>query len=278
MSGLDQRLALHSWTLDTTPIADLLRIARETGWNAVELRRADFTRCFDAGMSSDEVVDLVRKSGIDVAILGSESGLLLARADELKRLLDVFAETCANAAALACGTVMIAPGQNLGTLREAAVNCRAAGDIAAAHGVRLAVEFSSRHPVINSIDVAREILSLADHPHCGLLLDAYHLERTNAGGRGFANVPVSEIFAFQYSDVPARAWDGQGPPTDRLPPGEGIVRWHDVFGLLVEMGYQGYLSYEAPNPLLWARPPAQVAREAVQTTRGLLGGLAARCP
>ena len=42
-------LALHTWTLDTTPLADALRIAKRTGWNAVELRRIDFDRARDAG-------------------------------------------------------------------------------------------------------------------------------------------------------------------------------------------------------------------------------------
>src|SRR5574341_2515203 len=32
-------LALHTWTLDTTPLTEVLRIARATGWDAVELRR-----------------------------------------------------------------------------------------------------------------------------------------------------------------------------------------------------------------------------------------------
>jgi len=59
-------------------------------------------------------------------------------------------------------------------------------------------------------------------------------------------------------------------PTDRLPPGKGIVRWREVFQLLQEKGYQGYLSYEAPNPEYWSRPPEQVAREAAEATRMLL--------
>jgi len=58
--------------------------------------------------------------------------------------------------------------------------------------------------------------------------------------------------------------------TDRLPPGKGKVRWHDVFQLLKEKGYAGYLSYEAPNPDHWNRPPADIAREAAEATRALL--------
>jgi 2-keto-myo-inositol isomerase len=271
MAALQDRLALHTWTLDTTPLREVLRVVRETGWNAIELRRIDFTRSFEAGMTNAAVIELIRASGVKVAVLGTEYGLVFASGDEQRRLLKVLAETCANAVALGCNVVMIAPGQNTGTLKEGAKNLRSAGEVAKAHGVRLAVEFNSRHEVINCLNVAREILALADHPSCGLLLDAYHLERSGSGGRGFADVPAAEIFTFQYSDVPKTPPTDQKRPTDRLPPGQGIVRWREVFELLVEKNYQGYLSYEAPNPVLWSRPPAEVAREGVAATRALIG-------
>ena len=44
------------------------------------------------------------------------------------------------------------------------------------------------------------------------------------------------------------------------------------FDLLREKGYAGHLSFEAPNPALWARPPAEVARAAAAATRRLLAG------
>ena len=48
------------------------------------------------------------------------------------------------------------------------------------------------------------------------------------------------------------------------------MRWREVFQLLREKNYPGYLSYEAPNPEYWSRPPEDVAREAVESTRRLL--------
>ena len=45
------RLALHMWTIDTTPLATALDAARVAGYDAVELRRTDFKRCFDTGMT-----------------------------------------------------------------------------------------------------------------------------------------------------------------------------------------------------------------------------------
>jgi 2-keto-myo-inositol isomerase len=271
MKKMQNRLALHTWSLDTTPLADALRAAKSAGWDAVELRRLDFTRCFEKGMTNAQVLDLVRNNGLKVACIGTEYGLIFARDAERERLLRVLDETCANAAALGCDLVMIAPGQNPpSTLNEAAANFRAGGEIAKKHRVRIALEFNSAHSLIKNLAAGREVVDLADHPNCGLLLDAYHLERSGDGGRGFESYPPAKIFAFQFSDVPAGPPSADRRPTDRLPPGKGKVRWREVFQLLKEKGYQGYLSYEAPNPDYWSRPPEEVAREAVQATRKLL--------
>ena len=270
MSKMSERLALHTWSLDTTPLADALRAAREGGWNAVELRRIDFMRCFEKGMTNDEVLALVRASGMKVAVLGTEYGLIFAKGDESKRLFGVLEETCRNAKALGCDMIMIAPGQNSGTIKEAAANFRSAGAVVGAHGLRIALEFNSVHGVINSLQAGREVVSLADHPAAGLLLDAYHMERSGSGGRGFEDVAPEEIFTFQFSDVPEGPPPAGGRPTDRLMPGQGRVRWKEVFSLLAEKGYDGYLSYEAPNPEFWARPPVEVARAAAVATRRLL--------
>jgi len=268
---MQNRLALHTWSLDTTPLPEFLRAAKNAGWDGVELRRIDFTRCFETGMNNTQVLGLVRQSGLKVACIGTEYGLIFAKGAERDRLLKVLDETCANAAALGCDLVMIAPGQNPpGDLEEAAANFRAGGEIARRHGVRLALEFNSAHTVIKNLQTGAEVVERADHPNCGLLLDAYHLERSGSGGRGFESYPAERIFAFQYSDVPHGPPSTANRPTDRLPPGKGRVRWREVFQLLKEKNYAGYLAYESPNPEHWSRPPEEVAREAVQATRALL--------
>jgi 2-keto-myo-inositol isomerase len=265
------RLAIHHWTLEHLPLAEFLRVARDTGWNGVELRRSSFTKCYDAGMSNAQVVDLIRKSGIAVATLGTEYGLFFAKGEERERLLKVLDETAANAAALDCDMVMCAEGRKPGTLREAADNLRAAGDVCARHKVRFAFEFSSVAALVKNLAVARELNALVGHPSVGILLDAYHLHRSGGEGRAFADLPPQEIFAFQYSDVPPTPLAPGSPPEDRLVPGKGVVRWKEVFSLLAEKDYGGYLSYECPNPANKARPPQDVVREGLEATRALLG-------
>ena len=265
------RLALHMWTVDTTPLATALDAARQGGFDAVELRRTDFKRCYEAGMSNDQVLDLIRKAGIPVGVLGVEYGWLFAGGAETRRLLDDFRVSCQNAVALGCKTLMSAPGQVSGPIKDAIGYLREAGDIAAEHGLRLAIEFNSQHAVLNRLDALHELITGAGKPNCGYLIDAYHFTRSGAGGRGFEDVPGEQIFVFQYSDVPAQPVpEGVKRPTDRLAPGKGIVKWREMLGLLAEKGYTGYLSYEAPNPDLWAQSPYDVAREGVELTRKLL--------
>lgn len=262
-------LALHTWTVDTTPLADVLVAARRGGFDAVELRRIDFKRLEDQGWSIERIISLVRDGGLPVATLGCEYGWAFATGDESKRLFEALRDTCATARALGCDTVMSSPGPYSGTKAEAVANMRIAADIAAEFGVRIAFEFSFQHAVVNRLEVIRELLAAAGKPSIGLLLDAYHLARSGRPGRGFAEVAPEEIFAVQYSDVPAQPI-ADGRPTDRLPPGQGTIPWREVFDLLEEKQYRSYLSFEAPNPLHWNRPAEDVAREAVAATKAFM--------
>jgi sugar phosphate isomerase/epimerase len=271
MTPLSERIGLHSWTLDTTPIEDVLRIAREVGYAAVELRFIDYKRALERGTQREEYLDLVRRSGIKVGVMGIENGLVFARDSERERLLESLETSCANAVAVGCGTLMVSPGQNPhGTVQDAAANLRSAGRFAARHHLKLALEFSSGHPMLNSLAIAEAIVAETNLSNIGLLLDTYHLQATGAGGRGFENVAPERIFAFQLSDVPPDAKCGQGSPLDRLPPGKGTVQWREVFTLLDEKGYAGYLMYEAPNPAQWNRSPEAVAGEGLEAARALI--------
>jgi sugar phosphate isomerase/epimerase len=261
-------LALHTWTLDTTPLDRVLQVVKDTGWDAIELRRLDFARAADAGRSAASVVEQVKASGLPVACVGVELGWMWARGPERTRLLQVFDEQCARAAALGAPCVMSPVDRDRGDLRDAAASVRDVGDIAARHGVRLALEFNSQCEQINTLDRIRELMALAGHPACGLLLDTYHLGRTGATPRIVEDVAPAEIVYVQYSDVPRTGLE-PGKALDRLPPGRGSVPFKEFFQVIARKGYAGAMSYEAPNASAWARDPAEVAREALAATRAV---------
>jgi len=262
-------LALHTWTLDTTPLPDALRAAKAAGWPAVELRRIDFARAAEAGLPAEAVLDLVRDSGLPVACVGGQLGWMFADGPERARLLAAMTESCRWAQALGAPTVMSPADMGGGDLARAAAAVREVGDIGAAHSVRIALEAPSQAAQLNTIERLRELIARAGHPACGLLVDAYHLHRGGGGLRAVEDLGPAEIAYVQFSDVPAAGLQ-PGQTLDRLPPGRGIVPFREFFQLIAESGYAGHCSYEAPNPAAWARDPVTVAREALAATRALL--------
>src|SRR6266851_3880432 len=126
---MTMRLSLHTWTLDTTPLADALAVIKKTGWDAVELRRLDFERAAQAGQSAEQVIALVRASGLPVACVGVELGWVWAAGEERARLLRVFAEQAARAKALGCATIMSPVDRGRGDAADAARSIREVGDI-----------------------------------------------------------------------------------------------------------------------------------------------------
>ena len=266
---LRNKLGLHTWTLDTTPLAGVLAIIKQTGWDGVELRRVDFLRALEAGKTVEDVIGLVRASGLPVTAVGVEPGWMYADGDELKRLLVVFAEQCQAAAALGAPIVMSPVDRGTGSLQQAASRVREVGALARPHGVRVAIEFNSQAEQINNLARMREVLAAAAEPQCGLLLDTYHFGRSGGTVEALGDLAPGEILYFQYSDVAASGLQ-PGMVTDRLPPGKGVVPFREIFKALAAKGYPGFLSYEAPNQAAWARDPDEVAREALQATRDLL--------
>src|SRR5262245_18541847 len=132
----ESRLALPTWTLDTTPLAEALRAVKNAGWNGVELRRVDFARCFERGMSNAQVLDFVRGSGLKVGTMGIEYGILFAKGEARRRLFKSLEETCVNAAALGCEMLMTAIGQGEGTAQIDVAGVKGAGDVEKEQGWR----------------------------------------------------------------------------------------------------------------------------------------------
>ena len=260
------RYALHTGSLDTTPLVDVLRVTREAGWDAIELRHADFLRAREAGQAPEALIELVRASGLPVAAVGVERGWIFAEGEERARLLRSFAEVCGWARALGTDTIMSPVDAQAGPLARAVDSLREAGDLAAEAGVTLALELNTAVEQFSTLASVREVVSRADHPNVGLLLDTYHIWRTSPGLEVWQDVAPEEIAYCQYSDVPPGDLDPK-QTFNRLPPGAGVVPFRPIFEIVASKGYAGYWSYEALNPEAYARDPAAVAREALDATK-----------
>jgi 2-keto-myo-inositol isomerase len=263
------KLALHMGTIDRAPLDVGLRVARETGWDAVELRYVDFARAIEAGSSADELLALVKASGLPVSAMGVERGWFYATGDERQRLLATIERVCGWADEVGAPIIMSPADPLPGDLDQAVASVREVGAILAAHGKTMALELNISLTQFRTLEQVRALLARANHPNVGLLVDTYHIERGNGGLRTYQDLAPGEIAYFQFSDVPNAP---MAPPVntfDRLPPGQGTVPFAEILPILREKGYDGYLSYEALNLAAAERDPFEVAREALAACRRL---------
>jgi 4-hydroxyphenylpyruvate dioxygenase len=263
------KLALHTGSLGAKPLDLALNVARETGWDAVELRYVDFTRMLEAGSSAAEALALVKASGLPVAAVGVERGWFYAEGDTRQRLLGIISQVSAWAEELGAPIIMSPCDPEPGALEVAAASLREAGDIVAARGQTIALELNTNLVQFRTLRQVRELLALAAHPNVGLLVDTYHIERTVGGLSDYEDLAPGEIAYFQYSDVPAGPIEPPSDTFNRLPPGQGIVPFAEILPILTAKGYTGYLSYEALHPEAFARDPFEVSAEALAAGRKL---------
>lgn len=149
-------------------------------------------------------------------------------------------------AEILCGPLALPVGELRGrgyTAQEwasAVAALRAAGDIAAAAGVTLALEPLNRFETyfVNTVEQGVQLMDEVDHPAVGLLLDTFHMhieEKSTpaalvAGARHLRHVHASE--------------------NDRGIVGSGQVPWLAVWASLRQIDYQGWVVVESFNAFL----------------------------
>jgi 2-keto-myo-inositol isomerase len=261
------KLALHTGSLGSLPLDAALCVARETGWDAVELRYQDFTRMLERGTSFEESLALVKASGLPVSAVGVERGWFYGEGDERKRLLGIIADVARWADELGAPIIMSPCDPTQGDLDVAAASLREVGDLVAARGKIVALELNIGLVQFKYLQQVRDLLARAAHPNIGLLVDTYHVERGGGGLETYRGLSSGEIAYFQYSDVPDGPMNPPGNTQERLPPGQGVVPFAEILPIIAEKGYTGYLSYEALHPVAFARDPHEVAAEALAASR-----------
>jgi D-psicose/D-tagatose/L-ribulose 3-epimerase len=92
-----------------------------------------------------------------------------------------------------------------------------------------------RTHVANTPQQIMHLIELADHSNLYVLLDTYHL--------------LTEILDYGQAIRSARErlWGIHACENDRGIPGRGLIPWRQIFSTLAEIGFEGYIGFEAYN-------------------------------
>jgi sugar phosphate isomerase/epimerase len=270
MAGVDGRNATRTYlngaTIMTTRTARHIEIARATGFDGVEVRAE---RLLDA---PDEVREAA--AIVDPGEVWSLNGIQLQLAtdgrldrDRLEAELPPRLEICR---ALGASYLLVVPPRAPGAQQASSVTAMRDGlarvrDAAGAVEVGAAFEFLGFGDCpIDTPALAGDVVSGV--PGADLVLDSCHWHAS--GGASLDGFPVDRLAMVHLNDAPAK------PPreiedSDRVLPGEGVIRLADLVADLDRRGYRGPWSLETFNPAYWEDDPMVIATEG----RRLLGDL-----
>lgn len=249
---------LNGATIMTTPTDRHLRIARETGYDGVEVRAE---RLLGAPKEVAAAAAMVRPgeiwslNGIQLQ-LTPEGRLDHARlAAEMGPRLDI----CRR---LAVAYLLVVPPRAAGADRERAIDAMRDGlailrDAAARDGIGVAFEFLGFGDCpIDTPELAGRVV--ADLPGVDLVLDSCHWHASGSGS--LDAFPINRLAMVHLNDAPPK------PPreiedADRLLPGRGVIRLTSLIESLRAAGYRRPWSLETFNPDYWAAPAEEIALE-----------------
>jgi 2-keto-myo-inositol isomerase len=258
---------LNGATIMTTPTERHIEIAREAGFDGVELRAE---RLLDAPGEVRAARALVRPGEVwslnGVRIGLSPDGRL--EREQLEADLEPRLEICRAVAAL---YLLVVPPRVPGLRPDDAMPAARDGlaiarDRAARDGVRIAFEFLGFHDCpIQTADSAAEAVAGLDG--VDLVLDSCHWHASGSGP--LDRYPVDRLAMVHVNDAP-RKEPSRIEDADRLLPGEGVIALEQLVTSLRSRGYNGPWSLETFNPAYWEADALEISRKGRGALEALL--------
>lgn len=107
----------------------------------------------------------------------------------------------------------------------------------------------------------------AGHPRACVLLDVYHIHKGGSDMDGLRIFNGAAIPVLHVNDYPADPAREQITDAHRVYPGDGVAPLTQVFRILRDIGFRGYLSLELFNRSYWEQDAYAVARIGLDKTR-----------
>jgi len=155
-----------------------------------------------------------------------------------------------------------------GPAADAVRDLRASAEILADAGVRLALEFTA-YGELRSLSRASELCEAVGWDRCGLLVDTWHFFRGGEPWRLLRALRGDQIALVHVNDGPPAS--GLDPVFEgrfrRLPVGAGTFAIDEFAAALEAIGYRGPISVEVLSTDLRRLPPAEGARQLLDSLR-----------
>ena len=267
----DFYFCLNTTTIQPAGLLDKIRIARQAGYDAIELWITDVEAYLSSGGALSDVRHALDDAGLQRPSMiylkdwcALDPGQRAAALDVCRRRLDL-------ARQLGVARIVAGPPAGRVPLNVVTEHYRALLEISVQQGVPASIEYLGFVESVNTLESAWEICSGADHPAATLTHDAWHLFRGGSNPHTLSSIPPERISIVHWDDAPAQPARQLQTDSDRVMPGDGILPLLDTAGQLRQMGYQGALSLELFHPGYWQQDPLAVASLGLEKMKQSVG-------
>ena len=138
--------------------------------------------------------------------------------------------------------------------------------------MELALEFRANSGFCTSLDTAIELTAQVAESNVGVCIDLFHFMKGPSKTEDILRLRPGMLKWVQICDVAGVPREAMAD-SDRIMPSEGDFPIWKVVENLRAIGYEGHVSLELLNPVLWKMKGSQVAELGYQAVAGLINGL-----
>lgn len=263
------KLCLSQATTLSTSFAADVRAYAEAGWKGMEVWLTKLETHLESH-SAAATQRLLVDHGLALPAASYQGGLLVSQGEQRRAHFDHFRRRLDLCQQFGIATLVVVADFlepiDVTSLERAVVSLREAGQWAEGFGVQLALEFRSTSRFAASYDTAAALVGQAGQPNIGVALDAFHFF---TGPSKLDDLDLVRPLHVQLCDVAGIPRE-LAADSDRVLPGDGDFRLDTLVAKLRQVGYDGWLSLELLNPLLWNIPPAHLAELALAALQRLI--------
>jgi sugar phosphate isomerase/epimerase len=266
------RPCINQLTTKTTPFDQDVEAYARAGFDAVEVFLPK-VEAFCETHSYEQARRLLRDHGLEVVgACGGVMGMMLCQG-EAKRtqhaLLRKKLEQCENIGATQVNMVADFPAEpSMEHYELARQNLTEAAELAASHGVQIAVEFVAWSHFLAGVPTTQQLIRSVAASNVGIMFDSFHFYKGHSKFSDLEELGRGDIAFVHINDapnIPREVVTDQ----DRVIPGQGVLPLKRILEAVRATGYDGPVSAELLNPQLWEIEPETLARSVYQAVAAL---------
>jgi len=262
-------ITMHGLSTMHSNIKTDIRIARESGFEGLEIVESKLLRYLDLGFKTEELIPLFKKYSIKPVCINALKDIERIEPIEHLKLIQEAERLCQAAHIIKCPTIQLVPFCGLEdrpwseVLELTSKNIAEIADIGKKYGIRFQLECIAWSP-IHSLSQSLQVIKQTERDNVGIVVDFWHLW---AGGETIpdevAKLDSSIIYGVHFCDgirhIEGTPWvekDLRG-----FLPGEGEIPVKEWVEAVMATGFDGVYSSELLSPKHWEWDLLEIARE-----------------